>query len=140
MILLDTNVLSELMKISPNENVTHQVNCMSASSVYISSITHAEILQGVALLGEGKRKQRLQNTAHKTLALFRERTLAFDRQTSPFYADIIQQRTQVGRPIDFPDAQIAAIALQHGLQLLTRNTKDFEQIAGLELINPFLLS
>ena len=138
MILLDTNVLSELMKASPDSNVLQAVNRFTAQSTYISSITHAEIMQGIALLDEGKRKQRLQNIANKTLELFKQNTLAFDRQSSPFYASIIQQRTQVGRPIDFPDAQIAAIALQHELQFFTRNTKDFEQIEGLDLMNPWL--
>jgi predicted nucleic acid-binding protein len=69
--------------------------------------------------------------------LFADKTLAFDKQSSPFYADIIRQRQQNGRPIDFPDAQIAAIALQHNSQLVTRNIKDFEGIEGLLLINPW---
>ena len=137
MILLDTNILSELMKVSPNNNVLQAVNRFTTQSTYISSITHAEIMQGIALLDDGKRKQRLQSIANKILDLFKQNTLAFDRQSSPFYASVIQQRTQVGRPIDFPDAQIAAIALQHDLQLFTRNSKDFEQIEGLNLVNPW---
>ena len=137
MILLDTNVLSELMKLSPNEKVVATINTFSIESSYISAITHAEILQGIALLTEGKRKKNLAKMADEILMLFANNTLAFDQGSAPFYADIVQQRQQKGRPIEFPDAQIAAIALQHKTKLLTRNIKDFEGIEGLELMNPW---
>ena len=137
MILIDTNILSELMRLTPNETVVSTLNKTPAESTFISAITHAEILQGIALLDEGQRKQKLASIAQQVLELFTQRTLAFDQHSSPFYADIIQQRAQCGRPIDFPDAQIAAIALQHNLQLMTRNIKDFEVIDGLGLINPW---
>lgn len=137
MILLDTNVLSELMRRSPNEKVVGVINKQPVESSYISAITHAEILQGIALLAEGKRKQNLAKMADEIFLLFVDKILAFDQHSAPFYADIIQQRQQKGRPIDFPDAQIAAIALQHNLQLITRNVKDFAEIEGLLLINPW---
>ncbi len=136
--LFDTNILSELMRLSPDEKVVSIVNQMPSESTYISAITHAEILQGIALLADGKRKQRLASIAQQVLELFADRTLAFDKDSSPIYADIIQQRSQQGRPIDFLDAQIAAIALQYDFQLITRNIKNFEQINGLELLNPWL--
>lgn len=138
MILLDTNVVSELMRSEPERQVVNNVKCYSAESVFISAITHAEILQGIALLPEGKRKQRLAAIAQQVLALFDNRTLPFDRQSLPFYAAVIQQRSLKGRPIDFPDAQIAAIAIQYGFTLFTRNTRDFEEIEGLILSNPWL--
>lgn len=137
MILLDTNVLSELMKRVPDKKVVATVNKYSAESSHISAITQAEILQGIAVLAEGKRKQKLAETAGDILKLFNENILAFDKNSSSFYADIIQQRQQNGLPIDFPDAQIAAIALQHNLKLLTRNVKDFEGIDGLTIMNPW---
>ena len=137
MILLDTNVLSELMRLSPNKKVIQNVNKFSANSTFISAITYAEILQGIALLDDGKRKQKLKKVAGQILELFDNHTLAFDKQSSAFYADIIQQRTQLGRPIDYPDAQIAAIALQYDLQLFTRNVRDFEKIESLRLVNPW---
>jgi len=137
MILLDTNVLSELMRLSPNQKVVEVVNKQSIESSYISAITHAEILQGIILLTEGRRKQNLAKMANKILALFVDKTLAFDQHSAPFYANIIQQRQKKGRPIDFPDAQIAAIALQYNLQLITRNIKDFEEIENLSLMNPW---
>jgi predicted nucleic acid-binding protein len=137
MILLDTNILSELMRLSPNNKVIDTIDKLPIESTYISAITHAEILQGIALLPKGKRKQNLAKMADEILTLFAEKTLAFDKHASPFYADIIRQQHQKGRPIDFPDAQIAAIALQYNLQLVTRNIKDFENIAGLQLINPW---
>ena len=137
MILLDTNVLSELMQLSPNKKVVDVINKQPVESSYISAITHAEILQGIALLTEGKRKQNLAKMASEILMLFADKTLAFDKHSSPLYADIIQQRQQKGCPIDFPDARIAAIALQHNLRLVTRNIKDFEGIEGLLVMNPW---
>ncbi len=138
MILLDTNVLSELMRLSPNDNVIHILDKTPEKSSFISAITHAEILQGIALLDNGKRKQKLAKLAQQLLALFADRTLAFDKHSAPIYATIIQQRKLARHPIDFPDAQIAAIALQYDLRLLTRNTKDFDYIEGLQLVNPWL--
>ena len=137
MILLDTNVLSELMKLAPDRKVVAAVNKYSADSSFISAITQAEILQGVAVLPEGKRKKKLSETAGEILVIFANKTLAFDQHSSPFYADIVQQRQKNGLPIDFPDAQIAAIALQHNLKLLTRNVKDFKGIEGLIIMNPW---
>lgn len=137
MILLDTYVLSELMRLAPNKKVFQNVNKISANNTFISAITYAEILQGIALLDDGKRKQNLKKVAGQILGLFDNNTLAFDKQSAPFYAHIIQQRAQLGRPIDYPDAQIAAIALQYDLQLFTRNVRDFEKIARLRLVNPW---
>ena len=137
MILLDTNVLSELMRLSPNKKVIQNVNKFSANNTFISAITYAEILQGIALLDDEKRKQNLKKVAGQILELFDNNTLAFDKQSAPFYANIIQQRTQLGRPIDYPDAQISAIALQYDLQLFTRNVRDFEKIESLRLVNPW---
>jgi predicted nucleic acid-binding protein len=137
MILLDTNVLSELMKLAPDEQVVTTVNSYNTNTIFISAITHAEILQGLVLLPKGKRKQQLQSKVQQILGLFTGRTLPFTHETSPFYADIIQQRTTSGRPIDFPDAQIAAIAIENQLTLFTRNTRDFENISSLQLTNPW---
>lgn len=138
MILLDTNVISELMRLSPNETVVNNVNQVVADYCFISAITHAEIMQGVALLDNGQRKQKLEKVAEEILDVFIDRTLPFEKLSSPFYAHVIQQRTRQGRPIDFPDAQIASIALQNDLQLYTRNVKDFELIDQLDLINPWI--
>jgi predicted nucleic acid-binding protein len=125
------------MKLEPDDNVITTVNHYHFHTIFISAITHAEILQGLALLPEGKRKQQLQNKAQQILDLFAGRTLAFNHKSSPFYADIIYQRTTAGRPIAFPDAQIAAIAIENQLTLLTRNTRDFENISALSLKNPW---
>ena len=138
MILLDTNVISELMRLDADKKVIAAINSFPIDTLYISAITYAEILQGIGLLDEGKRKQNLLKIAQKILALFDKKTLPFNKKSAHFYADIIQQRTQQGRPIDFPDAQIAAIALQHQLQLYTRNIKDFEKISELIVINPWV--
>lgn len=137
MILLDTNVVSELMRLEPDVKVKNAIDSLPTKSIFTSAITHAEILQGIALLDEGKRKQKLLKTAKQILALFDEKTLSFTKESAPFYADIISQRTRQGRPISFPDAQVAAIALQHNLKLYTRNERDFERIESLIIVNPW---
>lgn len=136
--LLDTNVLSELMRLVPDNHVMQVLGQIPEEKSFITAITHAEILQGIAVLDDGKRKQKLAHLAQQVLTLFTDKTLAFDKHSAPIYANIIQQRRSKGHPIDFPDAQIAAIALQYDLQLLTRNTKDFEHIEGLQLLNPWV--
>ena len=101
--------------------------------MYTSSITQAEILTGIALLPDGKRRDTLAQTAQAMFAqdFASDRVLSFDRVAAEHYALVVASRTQQGRPISTEDAQIAAIALAAGLPLLTRNTKDFSDIPGL---------
>jgi hypothetical protein len=137
MLLLDTNVLSELMRPVPNPAVMAWVDAQPAAEVYTSAITEAEIKQGVALLPDGKRKQALADRAAKMFALFQERILPFASSTTNYYVDVILQRQRRGRPIHAQDAQIAAISLEYGLMLATRNTRDFERIDALTVIDPW---
>ncbi|MEF3169463.1 MAG: type II toxin-antitoxin system VapC family toxin [Deltaproteobacteria bacterium] len=139
MILLDTNVLSEFMRPAPAPRVVTWLDAQPVDQVWISAITRAEIELGIALLPDGQRKSGLQMAA---MAMFMEdfagRCLPFDESAATRYAGIVAMRIRLGRPISIEDAQIAAIALAHGLILATRNTGDFESIEGLSVVNPWL--
>lgn len=139
MILLDTNILSELMRPVPEHNVLKWLDLLPSSECYISAITKAEIELGIALLPEGKRKSSLQTAAELMFNEFPDRCLSFNSCASSKYAEIVAIRTRIGRPVSVEDAQIAAIALTHNMPLATRNTSDFEFIEGLTIINPWLL-
>lgn len=138
-ILLDTNVLSELMRAAPDPRVLAWFDEQSQSGLYTSVITQAEIFLGIALLPAGKRRDTLAVNADQ---MFREdfdgRCLPFDQLAAHEYAMLVASRTKSGRPIATEDAQIAAIALANQLALATRNTKDFLEIEGLVVLNPWL--
>lgn len=138
MILLDTNVLSEFMRPQPSAQVVAWLDEQPAETVWVSAISRAEIELGLALMPKGKRQMALAQAAQ---AMFDEdfagRCLPFDEVAAVRYARIVAARMQAGRPISLEDAQIAAIALAHGMVLATRNTADFERIEGLDLVNPW---
>jgi len=139
MILLDTNVISELMRQAPERRVVEWLDAQSAPEVWISAVAAGEIRLGIALLPNGRRKTRLAELAEEMLDVdFADRRLPFDLAAAADYADIVAARTRLGRPVSVEDAQIAAIARSAGLTLATRNTRDFEGIAGLQLVNPWL--
>ncbi|NQU65332.1 MAG: type II toxin-antitoxin system VapC family toxin [SAR324 cluster bacterium] len=137
MVLLDTNVISELMKIVGNQNVQSWMDGIPAHQLYISAISKAEIEYGVSILPDGQKKDQIWKLANLVLELFGDRILPFNTDSTLSFAKIKSNRKKIGRPISYADAQIAAIALQHGFKLATRNTADFESIEGLELINPW---
>jgi toxin FitB len=138
MFLLDTNVLSELMRLNPDEGVIHWIDVKPNDEVWISAVTVGEIQLGIALLPEGRRKQLLTKTANKMLKEeFSEKCLPVDFEAADEYAKIVASRTHQGRPITVEDAQIAAIAITADLVLVTRNTKDFLGIENLKLVNPW---
>lgn len=137
MILLDTNVLSELMKPVPEEDIVHWVDAQLVDTLYISAITRAEIELGIALLPESRRKQRIADAAQQMFAQFSGRCLVFGETSAVQYGQLVAVRTRNGRPITVEDAQIAAIALAGGLRLATRNEKDFADIPGLVVVNPW---
>ncbi len=139
MILLDTNILSELMKSTPDKAVLEWIDTHPESEFYISSITKAEIELGVALLPAGKRKTNLARASELMFAEFPERCLSFDAAAASQYAVVVADRTRIGRPISVEDAQIAAIALASGMTLATRNTGDFDFMDELTVINPWML-
>jgi predicted nucleic acid-binding protein len=111
MILLDTNVLSELMKANPDPTVVAWVDEQPTTTLFISAITRAEIELGIALLPEGKRKQKIMEAARRMFEAFSGRLLVFGESAAIEYGQLVARRTRIGRPITVEDAQIAAIAL-----------------------------
>lgn len=137
MILLDTNVLSELMKPKPSKKVVSWISGQTTTSLFISTITQAEILYGLALLDVGKRKNNLQEAAMTMFSEdFNGRILPFDINAGIAYAEIASSRQLSGRPISQFDAQIAAVAKSRGGDVATRNVSDFEN-CGITVINPW---
>jgi predicted nucleic acid-binding protein len=140
MILLDTNVLSEIMRPMPDTEVVAWLDAQPSDQVWVCAVTRAEIELGIALLPDGQRKLRLQMAARGMFAEdFAGRCLPFDEEAAITYAAIVASRTRLGRPISVEDAQMAAIALTHGLCLATRNEQDFAAIEGLSVVNPWLV-
>ncbi len=137
MIILDTNVISEFMRQKPDRLVLQWVATQPARRLYTTAITQAEILLGVALLPDGKRRSLLESTVNEMFAEdFEGRVLPFDGSVAPDFANIVVTRRHNGRPISHADAQIASIARCHGAAIATRNISDFEG-CHLDLINPW---
>jgi predicted nucleic acid-binding protein len=137
MIILDTNVISELMRREPAENVGRWLASRPAPSLCTTTITQAEILLGVHLLPKGKRRDEIEREAHEAFDKdFAGRVLPFDSEAARAFARITSARRRSGRPISQADAQIAAIARATGYDLATCNTTDFEG-CGIELRNPW---
>lgn len=126
MIVLDTNVTSELMRPAPLLVVTAWVRARNARELYTTSITMAEIRYGIERLPGGRRKDLLRITAEDVFSAFAEAVLPFDAAAAAEYAGIVSRRDRTGAPIDGFDAQIAAICRTHGAALATRNVKDFD--------------
>lgn len=138
MILLDTNVVSELMRPAPEPKVLAWLDAQTAADVWISAITVGEIRLGIALLADGQRKERLAGLAEAMFEEdFSDGCVSYDMLAAADYARIVATRTRLGRPISVEDAQIAAIARSGDLTLATRNTKDFADIDELPLVNPW---
>lgn len=137
MILLDTNVISELMRAEPAHIVLDWFGQHDAVDLFISAVTEAELRTGVALLPEGQRRDRLQLALDAVIDQdFQSRVLPFDSPAAKAYADIAAQRRAAGHPIAEADCQIAAIARTIGAPVATRNTKDFDG-CGVRVINPW---
>ena len=140
MIVLDTNVLSELMKPAPELTVVKWLDAQLDSQVFLPAITKAEIELGIALLPNGKRKDTFTRLAGALFEEFRDRILPFDAGAASCYANLVATARKAGRIISVEDAQIAAITQANRLTLATRNTKDFEFIPDLLLINPWQMT
>ena len=137
MIILDTNVLSELMRASPSPRVASWVGGRPARSLYVTSITQAEVMHGILLLPKGRRRESLEAAAAAMFAVeLAGRVLAFASDAAIPYAQIAVARRRAGRPISHFDAQIAAIARVHGATVATRNVGDFEG-CEVDVINPW---
>jgi predicted nucleic acid-binding protein len=137
MIVLDTNVVSELVRPAPSEQVLQWFALQPALLLYTTSVTQAEILYGVEILTKGKKKKALEAVLGAMFQEdFRGRVLAFDAASAVFFAEIAAARKALGRPISQFDAQIAAIARSRKAALATRNTADFAD-CGVKLHNPW---
>jgi predicted nucleic acid-binding protein len=137
MIVLDTNVLSETLRLRPANSVKRWMEIQSATSLFTTSICQAEILYGVGLLAPGRRRTALENAI---AAIFDEefagRVLGFDSAAARAFAEIAVRRRRLGRPISEFDAQIAAIALANGATVATRNIEDFID-CGITVVSPW---
>jgi toxin FitB len=137
MILLDTNILSELMRPTSEAAVERWLTEQPIASIFICAITEAELRYGLALMPSGKRRSRLAIEIVEMLeADFKDRILPFDSPAAIAFAAIAAERRHAGRPISQSDAQIAAIARSRGAALDTRNAADFEE-CGVDAINPW---
>jgi predicted nucleic acid-binding protein len=139
-ILLDTNVLSELMKPAPEPMVIQWLDAQMDNQVFLTAVTKAEIELGIALLPNGKRKDAFTELAVTLFDEFQERILPFDAGAASYYAKLVANARKGGRALSVEDAQIAAITQANHLTLATRNSKDFEFIPDLSLINPWQMT
>lgn len=137
MYLLDTNVLSAMMSSQPAAPVAAWIADRPEEELFTASVCQAEILAGIAILPEGRRRQLLHTAALGIFeADFGGRVLPFDQDAARHYAELYAIRRQAGRSVAMADLMIAAIARANGTQLVTRNTRDFEG-CGVPLIDPW---
>jgi len=137
MILLDTNVVSELARRAPEPAVTTWLGGLPPASVFLCAISEAEIRVGIALLPQGKRRDALSAAVEILIDLkFSGRIFPFDSAAAVQFAEIVATRRRAGRPISVADAQIAAIARSRGARIATRNVDDFAD-TGIEIVNPW---
>lgn len=137
MIVIDTNVISEVMRAQPSGVVINWLNDQVTESLYISTITIAEIGYGFRALPGGQRRRLLEQKFEQFIAQsFRMRMLGFDELSARAYSELMGYRKEMGRPMSIVDGQIAAIAKVNNYAIATRNIKDFEYV-GIELIDPF---
>ncbi len=138
MYLIDTNVISELTKPIPDPAVVDWFANTPVQSIYISAVTLCEMQRGLALMPTGKRRSALKLATDAVIQNdFAQRCLSLDAKCAPVYGSLAAGQQQQGRTCSAEDAMIAAIALANQFTLVTRNTKDFEGIDGLELHNPW---
>ena len=137
MIILDTNVVSELLRPAPATQVEAWLSAQDGANIYFTAVGEAELRHGVAILPAGKRRSALAEAVEGILEEdFRDRILPFDRHSARAYAAIAAERRAAGRPISQFDCQIAAIAHVHGAAVATRNTGDYEG-CGVAVIDPW---
>lgn len=137
MILLDTNVISELMREVPDDAVRQWTAGVAEDHAYTTAIAQAEILYGVRRLPPGRRRDALERSALDIFgSVLAGRVLPFDTAAASAFADILGARHGRGRPMDAYDAMIAAIARANAAVLATRNTRDFAH-CGIDVVNPW---
>ncbi|TKT69420.1 type II toxin-antitoxin system VapC family toxin [Aquamicrobium sp. LC103] len=137
MILLDTNVISEPLRSSPDARVSDWIDTQPLETLYLSAMTVAELRAGVALMPNGKRQMTLHERIEKrVLPMFAGRVLSFDMACTHAYAELLANVRTAGSGIETADACIAAVALANGFSVATRDESPF-RAAGLDVINPW---
>ena len=137
MILIDTNVVSELMRKSPEPPVEAWVEGHPVEELFFSAIGEAELRYGVAVMPVGRRRDALASDIESMLrAAFEGRILPFDSEAAHAYAEVASARRAAGRPVPMADCQIAAIARSRGMAVATRNVRDFAEM-GIDVIDPW---
>jgi predicted nucleic acid-binding protein len=136
MILLDTNVVSEVMRAEPHPAVVAWLDAQAAETLYLSSITLAEVLFGIEVMPAGRRRNALAETFAGICAIFDRRILVFDAEAARRYAELATKARAAGKGFPVPDGYIAAVAAAKGFQVASRDTAPFHA-AGVSVINPW---
>jgi predicted nucleic acid-binding protein len=136
-IVLDTDVTSGLIRADQNPDVVEWARSLQSEEVFVTTTTISELVLGVMRMPEGRRKNELDDDVSALITIFQDRIIDFDFSAAVELGRLVPDRFAIGRPIERADAQIAACSVSNGAVLATRNTKDFEEIPGLELINPW---
>ncbi len=140
MIILDTNVVSEPLKPSPDQGVVNWLNAQAPATLFLTAINMAELMSGVQAMPQGKRRDALNHAVSSQIsALFERRILSFDAKAAEAFAICYANAQAQGKPIAFADCAIAAIAKANGFIVATRNVRDF-QATGVDIINPWALN
>jgi len=139
MIVLDTNVVSEMVSPRPSSSVLHYLHRLDPGQTYLTAITAAELLTGCAVLPPGKRRSELAMRIEALLQNdFAQQILVFDAEAAHHYAEVSARRRALGRPLSLFDGLILAIARAKGATIVTRNVRDFE-FCDVPLVNPWEL-
>ena len=137
MVVIDTNIVSELMRSEPSAVVLAWMDDRPARELFVTAVTEAEVRTGIAVLPEGRRRRGLAEACERAFgSLFAGRVLPFDGGAARAYAEIASARRILGRPVSQVDCQIAAIASSRGMAVATRNVRDFEDM-GIEILDPW---
>ena len=137
MIILDTNVVSEPLKPAPSQAVLDWLDRQVPETLYLTAVSLAELLAGIAALPQGRRRLELEQAiTRQIMPLFEGRILSFDAKSAEAFGKINASAKTVGNTMGFADGAIAAIAASQGFALATRNVRDFRGV-GVELMNPW---
>ena len=137
MIIADTNVVSEFMRDTPDPTVLTWAEGVDPTDLVICVVTVEEIERGLGRLPDGKRQRNLEQRWHQLVDAFKDTIAVYDVPGARATAQILVEAEAGGRPMALADAQIAGICVARGSTLATRNVRDFDRAAGLDVVNPF---